>query len=603
MKHKVSDLIATFLASKQISHVFGISGAGDLHIFDSIVKNGYTTIICPHHEQAATMAAHGYFFITGQSSAAILTTGGGAANGITGVLGAWMDSVPMLVISGNENSKYTHKSNPLRVYGVQGFEILDTVQGMVKYSARISNPAAVLYELEKAYYVANSGRKGPCWLDIPMNIQSSFVDDSELELFTPESDGVPELDSGDFEKVISELRHAERPLIWLGQGIRFAGASHLLDELFQYLQIPFLKSWSGVDLMDDASPFSAGRAGVYGQRRSNFALQNCDFLLTIGTRLAIPMVGYDLSEFARAAKIAIVDIDKDELSKFGDKVDFPIHADAKKFIEALIITLVHLPIVAPTSWTSQISSWRKEYPPLGPEHQDSDGFLNAYRFIRKLPSYFRENEVIVTDAGTAAMATHAIMEIKPPQRLGYSLNLGEMGWGLPGAIGASFGSNKGDVICINCDGSMMMNLQELQTIAHHQLPIKILVLCNDGYSSIKLSQRNLFQGRLAGSNPESGVSCPDFSKVAAAFGMKSFSIRTWDEMDLVIPEMIRHNGPCLCEIFIHPDQPFQPKLGVALSSDGVLVSPPLEDLGPLLDREEMRRNMIIGLHPKSEKLK
>ena len=600
MKVKVSDVVARFLADKAMTHVFGISGAGCLHLFDSVVRLGRSKLINPHHEQAATMAAHGYHFASGRATAAILTTGGGAANGVTGVLGAWMDSVPMLVLSGNENSKHTRPDNPLRIWGVQGFDILAMVKGITKYAARVTDPARIRYELERAYHEATTGRKGPVWLDIPLNVQSATVEEGELEGYDA-PDATPKLDPETVAAVVAELRSAERPVLWLGQGVRFAGAADLVPELVDLLQIPVLVSWSGLDLLDADHPRAAGRAGVFGQRAGNFTVQNCDYLLTVGTRLSVPMVGYEISEFARAAKIAVVDIDQTELDKYRERYHRAILADAKEFLEAVIARLRAEPVRAPAAWLSRVAAWREKYPAVGPEHVEADGFLNAYQFLEKLPSYLKPDQVIVTDAGTAAMATHAVMRVVPPQRLGYSFNLGEMGWGMPGAIGASFAAGGGEVVCLNCDGSMMMNLQELQTIAHHKLPVKILVISNEAYSSIKLSQRNLFQGRLAGSNPESGVSCPDFTKVAAAFGLPAYTIRTWADVAEVIPKMLAESGPCVAEVFVHPDQPFQPKLGVALK-DGVLVSPPLEDLGPLLPREELRANMIVGLHPKSEGL-
>lgn len=612
MRVKVSDVIAQRLADWNMSHVFGISGAGNLHMFDSVARLGRTQVICTHHEQAATMACHGYHFAVGRPTAAILTTGGGAANGVTGVVGAWMDSVPMLVLSGNENSKYTRPDNPLRIYGVQGFDIVSLVRGITKYTARVMEPTQILAELEKAYHLATTGRPGPVWLDVPMNVQSALVDSDALASFDPNNDadsralastlpaGPPSIEV--IRGLIDGLRKAQRPVVWLGQGIRTAHAEHLLGELLQSLQIPILVSWSGSDLIDSDHPRVFGRAGVFGQRCGNFVVQNCDYLLAIGTRLAVPQVGYEISEFARAAKIAVVDIDQHELDKYKQRYDLPIRADAKQFLEVFLAALRNEPLKAPASWLEQCSAWRRRYPAVGPEHADADGYLNPYRFVSRLAEFLKPDQVVVTDAGTSAMATHAVMRLKPPQRLGYSFNLGEMGWGMPGAIGASFARDKGEVLCINCDGSMMLNLQELQTIAHHKLPIKILVISNEGYLSIKLSQKNLFEGRLTGSNLVSGVSCPDFSRVAAAFDIPAYQIRTWDDMDEAIPKVLAHDGPCICEVFVHPEQPFVPKLGVALQPNGVLVSPPLEDLGPILPRSELRENMLIGLHPKSENL-
>ncbi len=611
MTAKVSDLIAEALAERGIARAFGISGAGNLHLFDSIARRGATDLVCTHHEQAAAMAAHGHHFATGHPAAAVFTTGGGAANGFTGVLGAFMDSVPMIVLSGNENSKYTRPDNPLRIYGVQGFDVVSAVRGITKYAARLMDPTRVRYELDKLFYLATKGRPGPVWLDVPMNVQSAQVDPAKLAVFDPATDPeavahdaalAPAFPADKLDAIIAGLRSATRPVVWLGQGVRLAHAQHLLPELLRLLRVPYLTSWSGNDLIDSGHPLAFGRAGVYGHRCGNFVLQNADFLLAVGTRLAVPQVGYDITEFVRAGKVAVVDVDRDELAKYRERYDIPVQADAGVFLTALLDRLRAAELSAPAAWFAQCDRWRSTYPTVGPEHADADGYINGYRLMRHIEKALKPDQVIVTDAGTAAMATFAVLRVKPPQRLGYSMGLGEMGWGLPAAVGASFATNRGEVLCINCDGSMMLNLQELQTIAHHKLPVKILVISNEGYLSIKLSQRNLFEGRLAGSHPASGVSCPRFSGIAAAFGMASFEARTYDEVDAVLPKVLAHDGPCICEIFTHPDQPFVPKLGVALGPDGVLVSPPLEDLGPMLPRDELRQNMLIGIHPKSERI-
>ncbi|MGL6095612.1 MAG: thiamine pyrophosphate-binding protein [Fimbriiglobus sp.] len=610
---KVSDVIAAFLAERGVTHAFGISGAGNLHVFDSIARAGATELVCTHHEQAAVMAADGYFFARGTPAVAVLTTGGGAANGFTGVLGAMMQSVPLLVVSGNENSKYTRPDNPLRIYGVQGFDVIAAVRGITKHAVRVMDPARIRYELEKAWHFATTGRFGPVWLDIPLDIQAAKVDTAALAAFDPVNDpdtvrisaGIPGNSAPPPDVVAAvarDLRAARRPVIWLGQGVRLAGGHGLVPPFLDAVPAPVIVSWSGIDVVASDHPRVFGRAGVFGNRCANFVLQNCDYLLAIGTRLAVPQVGYDITEFARAAKIAVVDIDPDELAKYSQRYDRPIHADAGRFVAALTADLASDPVTVPAEWLGQCETWRTEYPTVGPEHPDADGFLNAYRMTRRLERFFRPDEVIVTDAGTAAMATHAVLQIRPPQRLGYSFGLGEMGWGLPAAVGASFARGRGDVLCLTCDGSMMLNLQELQTIAHHRLPVKILVISNDGYLSIKLSQRNLFGGRLTGSDPTSGVSCPRFGPVAAAFGIPAREARTWDEFDANIEWLLTHDGPALCEVFVHPDQPFLPKLGAALRPDGTLVSPPLEDLTPVLPRDELRRNMIVGMHPKSEQI-
>jgi acetolactate synthase-1/2/3 large subunit len=607
---KVCDVIADFLEQKGIRHVFGIIGSGNAHIFDAILRKGYTEIICVHHEQAACMAMQTYYRVNNIISAALVTTGAGSTNAVTGVVSAWMDSIPGLIISGNENSRVTFEDNPLRVWGVQGYDCVAMVEKVTKYAKRILNPVDSLSELEKAYHYATTGKPGPCWLDFPMNIQASPI---EMGNLVKTSQFVSEVNSSSKEifdssyganETLSLLRQAKRPVIWLGHGIRLANALDLIEPFMEALKIPVLVSWAGIDMVSSEHPLVFGRAGVYGQRAANFVLQNCDFLLSIGTRLAVPQVGYDLTEFAREAKIAVVDIDIQEVIKHGAKITLPILADAKDFLRDLLRFLEKNPYehsnILP--WLQQCAVYRKKYPVVGPEHADKDGFINSYTFMLKLSSHFKSNQMVVTDMGTALLSGHQVLSLKKGQRLMTSTGLGEMGYGLPGAIGASFATDRGEVLCLNCDGGMMMNLQELQTIVHHQLPIKIIIFNNDGYLMIKHTQKALFAGRYSGTDKKSGVSCPDFSALAKAFNIPAFTIRTWTDFENVIPQVQSHTGPVICEVFTHPEQLFVPKLSLVPQQDGSIISPPLEDLSPLLPREEMEENMIIGMHVKSKEL-
>ncbi|TGN08027.1 thiamine pyrophosphate-binding protein [Leptospira ilyithenensis] len=608
MKRKVSDIVADYLVRRKIRHVFGIVGAGNAHLFDSIGTKGETEIICVHHEQTATMAMQTYFRTSGVVTAAILTTGGGSTNGVTGVVGAWMDSIPGVVISGNENSKFTTDDNPLRAYGVQGYDSVEMVRKVTKYAARSLDPLKVLYELEKAFYIATSGRPGPCWIDIPMNIQSTVVEEGDMVLFDPqEMEGTKFFQtnktlSSECSGILNSLRNAKRPLLWLGHGIRLASAVDQVPKLLEALNVPALVSWTGIDMIDSDHPLVFGRAGVYGQRSANFVLQNADYILTIGTRLAIPQVGYDITELAREAEIAVVDIDHDELKKYKQRFKTLVQCDAGLFINELLDQVGKEKLPLKKDWLDQCRGFQSKYPWIGPEHNDTD-FINSYRFMDKLIGFTKKDQIVVTDMGTALLSGHQVLKFKSGQRLMTSQGLGEMGFGLPGAIGASFARDKGEVLCLNCDGGMMMNLQELQTIVHHKLPIKIIIFNNDGYLMIKHTQNALFSGRKIATDRKSGVSCPDFGSLAKAFGMPSFQIRTWEDMETVIPKFQDLAEPAICEVFMHPEQLFLPKLSLASREDGTLVSPPLEDLSPLLSREELGKTMIIPIHEKSKQLK
>lgn len=610
---KASDYIAKFLADQGIRHVFGIVGAGNAQIFDAITRLGYTEIICVHHEQAAVMAATTYYRMTGKVTVALLTTGAGSANGVTGVVSAWMDSMPVLVISGNENSRYTTPENPLRIWGVQGYDSTGMAEKVTKWTARIMQPESVLDVISRAYSIAGTPRQGPVWIDVPMNIQAAMVAESKLNPVGGVAVADKKVPAG-VERILQGtegaaavekmLAGSSRPVLWLGHGVRLADAEDRVLQLVEKLGVPTLVSWQACDILDSDHPLCFGRAGVYGQRAANFVLQNCDALICIGTRLAIPQIGYDLSEFARAAQIATVDIDPDELLKLGDRIHAPILSDAGKFMDQLLQRAgrgYHR-----TDWVKQCGIYRERYPVVGPEHADMENeagtrFINSYRFMQSLEKHFHDDQVVVTDMGTALLSGHQVLKFKAGQRMMTSTGLGEMGFGLPGAIGAAIGSGR-EVMCLNCDGGMMLNLQELQTIAHHNLPIKIFVFNNDGYLMIKHTQKALFSGRYSCSDRKSGVTCPDFSKVAYAFGFPAFQIRTWEDVETVLPLVQAANGPVICEVFTHPEQPFVPKLSLIQQKDGSIISPPLEDLSPLLPRAEIRKDMLIGLHKKSDNM-
>lgn len=610
MKRKVSDLIAEFFEGKGVKHAFGIIGSANAHIFDSICYGSKIELVCNHHEQASTMALQTYWKITGTPTFAVVTAGAGSSNAITGVLSAWADSIPCLVISGQENARTITPDHDRRMYGVQGYDSPHAVSKMTKYATRLMVPEDVLFELEKAWHIATTGRPGPCWVDFPMSVQAAMVEESALRRFTPESGGVTptplqsEALAREVTVTLARLRSAKRPLLWLGVGIRMAGAADIVREFVEALGVPVLLSWSAIDLLPSGHPLVMGSAGVYGQRAANFILQSCDCLVTIGTRLSIPQVGYDITELARgASEITVVDIDPTELKKYPQRCAHPLHADAGDFIREFRRQLVTpVPTSAGADWLAWCGQVRMRFPWIGPEHDDKEGFINSYRFMDRLAAYLKADQIIVTDMGTALLSGHQSLPIKPPQRLLTSQGLGEMGFGLPGAIGASFARNRGEVLCLNCDGGIMMNLQELQTVVHHRLPIKIIIFNNDGYLMIKHTQKAVLQGRYAGTDRASGVSCPDFAKIARAFDLPAFQIRTWADFDREVPRLQALAGPAICEVFMHPEQFFHPKLGVAVQPDGTLISPPLEDLSPFLPRTTLAENLLVPLYPKSRQI-
>ena len=602
---KVSDIIALFLKEKKIRHVFGIIGSANAHIFDSISKLNYTEIVCVHHEQAATMAMQNYYRTTGKISAALVTAGGASSNAITGVISAWADSIPGIVISGQENLRFIKSYKKMRMWGIQGFDSTYMVSKVTKYSKRLVNPKEILYELEKNYHISMTGRPGPVWLDIPIDIQGTkILNSTKLKVFKPKKEIKSNLKKMELIKISKMIEKSKRPVFWFGNGIKLSKKKQAIKKILQKYPFPSFVSWAAIDLLDSNHNLNFGRPGVYGNRASNFILQNADLIISVGARMSIPMIGYVQDEFARKAKIIQVDIDKTEIKKLKKKTNLAINKDANIFLENILKRVKNnINRTSLKDWTNYCRKTLKKYPHIETEaHSDKNGHINSYKFLDKLSNFFRKNECIVTDMGTALLSGHQVLKIKEKQTLMTSTGLGEMGFGLPGAIGASFGRNKGEVICLNCDGGMMMNIQELQTIDHYKLPIKIFIFNNDGYLMIKHTQKNLFSGRFSGVNKKTGVSCPNFKKVAAAFNMKYYLIKNWKDFNLQIPKILREKKAIICDVMMDPLQFFYPKLSTAMTKEGKIISPPLEDLSPLVTRSSLKDSMIIPIHKKSKNI-
>ncbi|MBK9284219.1 MAG: thiamine pyrophosphate-binding protein [Sphingobacteriaceae bacterium] len=603
---KVSDYIAQLFVDHNIKHVFSISGAGNVHLLKSIAEHKDLVPVHPHQEQGGALACLAYKRICNRLGVMITTSGGAATNAITGALDAWADSIPLLIITGQEKSQFVNEHQKLRMWGVQGFDIVKTVENITKYAVYVSDPNKIRYEFEKAIYLAENGRPGPVWIDIPTDLQAATIDPAKQVGFVPEKKSITPSSLEKIKNIQVLLKSAKRPLFIFGNGVRLSGGVDLLQKTVDKFHCPFLLAWNGIDLISSLHPLNFGRAGTYGQRAANFIVQNADLIITVGTRMAIPQVGYDLKEFAREAKKIIVDIDPTELDKFSKDNSFTgIEADAKEFLQLILADTT-----APSSeqikeWVNYCNQLRKKYPFVEPQgmHKEQDGKLNSYSFVEELNKHFSEDEIIVTDMGTALTCTHQSIVLQGKQRVVTSTGLGEMGFGLPGAMGASLAADKKRVILLNGDGSMMMNLQEMQTIVHHKLPIKLFVYINDGYLTIKHTQNNLFGKNFAGSGESSGVTCPDFAKIGEAFGFKTFKINSLQEAKTTIPKVLNEEGPVLCEVFIHAMQLLAPKTSFNINPDGTLVSPPLEDLSPFLPREEFKKDMLIEPHPKSLQIK
>ena len=584
-QHKVADVIAETLFAQGITQVFGITGAGNIQIFDALARHGGFSLVFTHHEQAAVMAANTYFRTTGNLALALVTTGGGSTNALTGVVSSNMDSIPVLVIAGNEPSRYTTEDNNLRIWGIQGFDSVEVMSPVTKLAMRVTNSSNVAENMKFAINAALSGKQGVSWVEVPLDLQSVRVvaqDISEAKL-SP----APTASADQISSVISALRHAKKPLLWLGYGIKSAKADDILKEFLQAHEIPFLLSWAGSDLIDNSNVLYVGKAGVYGQRHANLILQAADYVLAIGTRLAIPQIGYSLEELAPEARIDLVDIDSNEVHKLGERATEAIQADAGDFLSQLLQDLSSKSKLTFPNWLDHIANVKERFPLIAQEHEDTNGYMNSYKVIERLNGYFKDDSIFVTDMGTALLSGFYGLDLQENQRLMTSTGLGEMGFGLPAAVGAAFGRPDKDIICLNADGGMMMNLQELQTIVHHNLNIKILIFNNDGYLMIKRSQIALLEGRFVGVDSESGLSCPNFEKIAAAFEIPYFRLRNWEDFDHGFKEILNKKGPSIIEIYMDPVQGFFPRLMTSTSPNGTLVSPPLEDLTPLISIEDL----------------
>ena len=593
---RVSDFIATFIHDMGVKHVFMLTGGGIMNLTDGVACNKDLNAVCCHHEQASSMALEAYARVTGHFGVGYFTTGPGATNALTGLVGAWMDTVPCLFISGQVKKRetiYNVKISGLRQFGVQEVNILPIVESVTKYAAIINDPEEIRYHLEKAVYLAKSGRPGPVWLDIPLDVQGALIEPAKLRDFIPPDNKSLKIPDNDMTNVIQHLKSASRPVILAGQGIRIAGAmDDFLDFVAKY-NIPVVTTYLGVDIIDSSHPQYVGRIGIKGDRAGNLAIQNSDMLIIIGSSLPVAEIGYEYSQFAREAKIVVVDIDISSHKKDTINIDLLIEGDAKEFINKLSEQFNGHQEYLDEKWLSTCISWREKYPVCLPEYNDLKRKINIYYFIEQLSTKLNTDDVVVTDAGSAFYAGSQGIKIKQGMRYITSGALATMGYGLPASIGISVALDKRRVMCITGDGSFQQNIQELQTVVHYGLPLKIFILNNDGYLSIRFTQEKYFDKRFIGESSISGVSFPDSEKIAKAYGIKFFRVSENHDLDNVLEQVLDFDGPVICEIMNPRDQLIIPTVASEKLADGTMVSKPLEDMYPFLDREEFEKEMII----------
>jgi acetolactate synthase-1/2/3 large subunit len=600
LKVKVSDYIADFLIKKGITQVFTVVGGGAMHLNDSFGHNKNLCCLYNHHEQASAMAAEAYARVNNRMAVLCVTSGPGAINALNGVAGAYQDSIPMLVVSGQTKTTLTvkHSGLKLRTLGNQEFDIVSALSNMTKYAEMIMDSQKIRYCLEKAYFLATNGRPGPCWIDIPLDIQGSYVETDTLKGYEFEPSQEQRSNLADIiPKIIEKLKKAQRPVIYAGNGIRLSGGTQLLQSLAKTFKIPVVTCWDSIDLMASDDKYYCGRGGIMGDRAGNFAVQNSDLLICIGTRLNVYQVGYNVKTWARAAYTVVVDIDSEELKKKTIRVDLPICADANDFMQALFkYPFEQLPDT--TRWIKQCNLWKNKYPVVQESQYKENGLVNVYAFIDKLSHMLPRNSITVVANGSASVVGSQTYYIKDGDRFIMNCGISSMGYGLPAAIGACVANNKNQVICIEGDGSLMMNLQELQTMITNKLPIKLFVINNNGYHQIRQTQNNIFHNGLVGVGPESGdLDFPNMEKLASVFNLNYMRIDDNDHLEKGINKALAKNGGVLCEVCVSITQKFEPKSATKKLSDGTLVSPPLEDLAPFLSREELKKNMYIPLIP------
>jgi len=601
-KVKVSDFIIDYIASQGVRHIFLISGGANMHLVDSVAKNNSVKYVCNHHEQASAMAAESYGRLTGNLGVCMVTVGPAATNTLTGVAGAWLDSIPALYISGQVRRDIMLTGKNLRQMGVQEINIIDMVRPITKYAEVVMEPEDIKYHLQKAIFLAKNGRPGPVFLDIPSDIQAMTIEESEMREFNSKSEGLeiksPENFFALIKQTLNLIAKAKRPVIFAGNGIRLVKAQSDFLKLAETLNIPVLTSMSAHDLISSDHRLAIGRPGVFGDRAGNFAIQNCDLLLSIGARHHLWNIGYTFQAFARGAKKIVVDIDEAELKKKSVIPDLPINADAGEFIKELLTESFKNQVVLPIiqSWVTQCQEWKAKYPVVMPEYKNEKDFVNSYYFTDQLSKHLPEKAIVLTGVGTSFTGTLQSIKIKQGQELHCNMGCASMGWDLPAAIGASFAKGEKDIVLITGEGSIMMNLQELQTISYYKLPIKIFLLNNNGYLAIKNTQNSFFAGNLAAVDENSGLNFPKFVKIADTFGFAYESIKNHqDQLEEKIEKVLNYKGPIICEIFMSPNQPLVPKVFSQKNPDGTMISKPLEDMYPFLDREEFKKNMFIPI--------
>jgi len=590
---KVSDYIIHKVEESGVKHVFFLPGGGSMHLNDSLGSSETVEGVCMLHEQAAAVAAEAYARISEHMGVCMVTSGPGSTNAITGLAGAWLDSTPVLFISGQVKMADLVADQKIRQFGIQEVDIISLVTPITKYAVQIKNPDDISYEMEKAMALMRHGRPGPSWIDVPLDIQASLIEPEKIHSFDASELKSFHCVEDDIWKTISLLNQARRPALIIGNGIRLAGAAGMIRELVDMLKIPVLTTWNGIDLIEETHPYYFGRPGAVGQRHANFIQQKADFVLSIGTRLNLLSTGFDYNSFLKNAVHVMVDIDRYEMEKKSVRPKLAVCCDAKSFIENLLSRkeLMNASYAADREeWLGICDNLKRQYPLENEKNDPPDECISIYKLIDYITNQMTGADIYqCTSSGTAADITMQAFRVKNGQRVFLTKGLASMGFDLPASIGSCLASGEQRTVCVTGDGGFMMNIQELETLRRLSLPVKIFVIDNGGYSMIYSSQKNNFNGRLTGCTKESGLTLPSVNKLADAFGIPSFSIEDYGEMEKTVRQVLNLSGPVLCRVKGSIAQPVLPRQTNYIRADGQMASRPLEEMSPLLDKDELDR--------------
>lgn len=592
---KVSDFIFQHLVERYgIKHCFLVTGGGAMHLNDSIGHTKGLNYICNHHEQASAIAGEGYYRACGHLAVTCVTTGPGGTNAVTGVLGQYLDSIPGLYISGQIKTstyKHTYPYLNLRQLGDQEADIVSMVTPITKYAKTIYNPLDVKYELDKAIAIALDGRPGPVWLDVPLDVQGATVDETQFKEFDPAMEIIDPVKHAlvdeQIKQLIQKIKTAKSPVIYVGNGVRLAKREKEFITLAEKLNIPVVTAISGSDIIWHDHQLCFGKPGICGDRIGNIMVQNSDLLIVMGTRLSIRQVSYAYDLLAPKAYKVMVDIDLAEMQKPTLNIDMPIHVNLSEFIDKMLVALEsesELPKFE--KWLKWGRNIESKIPTLFDDNPDSEGYANSYKFADELFKQLHDGDVVVTGNGTAYTCTYQAMQVNEGVRVFANQGCAAMGYGLPASIGACVSNENGKTICVTGDGSIQMNLQELQTIVTYKLPLKLFVLENESYLAIKTTQKAFFKGNFTGSNPASGVICPDLKRIAEAYGIPFVRVSSNEALESTISEVLNAEGAMICEVRMHPEQTLFPKSASFMDKNtGKMSSAPLEKMAPFMSDE------------------